>query len=98
MAKNTLQNCDRASTINSFVDRLANSSKPKKTSKLPKPLELIRKQNKGIQKIHQASLIPYKKSKKKKLSLQQKEFNEELASIRIIIEHILYIFVSKFLK
>ena len=42
----------------------------------------------GIQKIHQASLIPYKKSKKKKLSFQQKKFNKELASIRIVIEHI----------
>ena len=42
----------------------------------------------GIQKIHKASLIPYKKNQKQKLSLQQKKYNRELASIRIVVEHV----------
>ena len=42
----------------------------------------------GIQKIHEASKISHKKKKKKKLSLEQKKYNRDLASIRIVIEHV----------
>ena len=42
----------------------------------------------GIQKIHEASKIPHKKTKKKKLSLEHKKYNRDLASIRIVIEHV----------
>ena len=42
----------------------------------------------GIQKIHESSKIPHKKTKKKKLSLEQKKYNRDLASIRIVIEHV----------
>ena len=42
----------------------------------------------GIQKNHESSKIPHKKMKKKKLSLEQKKHNRDLASIRIVIEHV----------
>lgn len=42
----------------------------------------------GINKIHQNSRIPIKKSKNKKLSTEAKKFNRQLAKERIIIEHI----------
>lgn len=42
----------------------------------------------GIQGIHDRSKIPHKKTKKKKLSLEQKKYNRDLASIRIVIEHV----------
>jgi IS5 family transposase len=42
----------------------------------------------GIQKIHQNSRIPDKKKRNKKLDTEQKRYNRQLASERIIIEHI----------
>ena len=42
----------------------------------------------GIHKIHQESKIPHKKPRKSKLSQEQKQQNRQLASLRIIIEHI----------
>lgn len=42
----------------------------------------------GIQKIHDKSKIPHKKTKKKKLSSEQKKDNRDLASVRIVIEHV----------
>lgn len=42
----------------------------------------------GIKKIHKNSRTPIKKKKNKKLDLTQKKFNRQLASERIIIEHI----------
>lgn len=42
----------------------------------------------GIQKIHQKSKIPHKKPRTSKLSKEQKQQNRQLASTRIIIEHI----------
>lgn len=49
---------------------------------------LAEKGYQGIQKIHFNSRIPYKKRQSKKLSLEQKKFNRQLASERIIIENI----------
>lgn len=42
----------------------------------------------GIQKIHDKSKIPHQKTKQKKLSLEQKKYKRNLASIRIVIEHV----------
>ncbi|EGJ29236.1 DDE domain transposase [Moorena producens 3L] len=42
----------------------------------------------GIQKIHKMSHIPHKKPPKSKLSPLQKEENRQLASQRIVIEHV----------
>ena len=42
----------------------------------------------GIQKIHDRSKIPHKKTKKNKLSSEQKKDNRDLASVRIVIEHV----------
>lgn len=42
----------------------------------------------GIQKIHENSIIPHKKSKLKPLTEQQKDENKEQASKRVMIEHI----------
>ena len=42
----------------------------------------------GIQKIHKESNTPHKKPIKGKLSKEQKQQNRQLASTRIIIEHI----------
>jgi hypothetical protein len=42
----------------------------------------------GIKKIHDNSKTPLKKSKKKKLSKEEKKWNRQLAKERIIIEHI----------
>lgn len=42
----------------------------------------------GIQKIHKQSKTPHKKPRKSKLSKEQKQQNRQLASTRIIVEHI----------
>ena len=42
----------------------------------------------GIQKIHELSQTPHKKPRKSKLSKEQKQQNRQLASLRIVIEHI----------
>ena len=42
----------------------------------------------GIQKIHKSSCIPYKKPQKQQLSPEQKKYNRNLASVRIVIEHV----------
>jgi hypothetical protein len=42
----------------------------------------------GIKKIHDNSKTPLKKSKKKKLSKEERKWNRQLAKERIIIEHI----------
>lgn len=42
----------------------------------------------GIQKNHNFSTTPHKKPKKGKLSKQKKQENRQLASMRIVIEHI----------
>ena len=41
----------------------------------------------GIQKIHKNSEIPHKKSKNNPLNEQKKDFNKQLASKRVPIEH-----------
>jgi DDE superfamily endonuclease len=43
----------------------------------------------GIKKIHNSSYTPIKKTKKKSLSLSEKEYNRELAKHRIYIEHVI---------
>jgi hypothetical protein len=43
----------------------------------------------GIKKIHALSHTPLKKTKKKSLSLNEKEYNRELARQRIYIEHVI---------
>ena len=42
----------------------------------------------GIKNLHKLSKTPHKKSRKKKLSKKQKRENRDLASIRIVIEHV----------
>jgi DDE superfamily endonuclease len=42
----------------------------------------------GIQKIHSLSQVPYKKPKGKKLNKQLKRENSQLASARIVVEHV----------
>ena len=43
----------------------------------------------GINQIHASSYIPFKKSKKKSLTLHEKEYNRELARQRIYVEHVI---------
>ena len=43
----------------------------------------------GIKKIHNLSYTPIKKTKKKSLTLSEKEYNRELAKHRIYIEHVI---------
>jgi hypothetical protein len=43
----------------------------------------------GIKKIHNSSYTPIKKTKKKSLTLSEKEYNRELAKHRIYIEHVI---------
>lgn len=42
----------------------------------------------GIHKIHSLSQIPHKKPRGKKLNKEQKRENSQLASLRIVVEHI----------
>lgn len=42
----------------------------------------------GIHKIHHNSRIPYKKKPRQQLSLEQKKFNRQLASERVVVENI----------
>lgn len=42
----------------------------------------------GLQKLHSLSRIPFKKKRNQSLNVEQKKFNRELATDRIIIEHI----------
>ena len=42
----------------------------------------------GIKKIHKSSQTPHKKSRKKELSQKHKKENRDLASIRIVVEHV----------
>lgn len=43
---------------------------------------------KGIEKLHKNVLIPYKKSKNKPLTAEQKKYNHALSKVRIVIEHL----------
>jgi hypothetical protein len=43
----------------------------------------------GIKKYHSNSAVPYKHSKKKKLTKEQKRHNHKIASSRVQIEHII---------
>ncbi|MBR8827444.1 MAG: transposase, partial [Gomphosphaeria aponina SAG 52.96 = DSM 107014] len=49
---------------------------------------LVDKGYQGINKFHSNSKIPFKKTKNKKISKEQKKFNKELTKERIVIEHI----------
>jgi hypothetical protein len=42
----------------------------------------------GLQKSHENCQIPYKSSKKKPLTDEQKKANKKMASARILVEHI----------
>jgi IS5 family transposase len=54
-----------------------------------KKIELLAdKGYQGIQKLHENSRIPFKKTKRKPLTQEQKKFNRQLAKERIIVEHI----------
>ncbi|NES85864.1 MAG: transposase family protein, partial [Moorea sp. SIO2B7] len=41
-----------------------------------------------IQKLHKLSHTPHQKNRKKKLSVKQKKENRDLASLRIVVEHV----------
>jgi hypothetical protein len=43
----------------------------------------------GILKLHASSRIPFKRSKRKPLTDEQKAFNRELASKRVVAEHVI---------
>jgi len=43
----------------------------------------------GIKKIHANSEIPYKKKKKAKLTKEEKKYNRELSSKRVVVEHVI---------
>ena len=54
-----------------------------------KKIELLAdKGYQGIKKIHENSRIPFKKTKGKSLSKDQKKFNRQLAKERIVVEHV----------
>ena len=54
-----------------------------------KKIELLAdKGYQGIKKLHENSRIPFKKSKEKSLSKDQKKFNRQLAKERIVVEHV----------
>ncbi|GHT34262.1 hypothetical protein FACS189427_01250 [Planctomycetales bacterium] len=42
----------------------------------------------GIAKVHANSVIPIKKKKHKELSEEDKRFNHELSSKRVVVEHV----------
>ena len=42
----------------------------------------------GIQKIHTNAVIPYKKKRNTPLTEEQKEYNHELSSKRIVVENV----------
>ncbi len=54
---------------------------------LPEQLCLADKGYQGLAKLHPHSCIPTKKSKKAKLSVQERQYNQMLASLRIVAEH-----------
>lgn len=58
-----------------------------------KPLSIVEvladKGYQGIKNIHSLSYTPFKKTKKKPLSLREKEYNRELSKNRIYIEHVI---------
>jgi DDE superfamily endonuclease len=43
----------------------------------------------GIGKLHANSAVPYKRSKKKPLTPEQKAYNRSLSSERVVVEHVL---------
>ena len=43
----------------------------------------------GIKKYHHNSEVPYKHSKKKKLTKEQKQYNHKISSSRVLVEHII---------
>ena len=54
-----------------------------------KKIELLAdKGYQGIQKLHEQSRIPLKKTKKISLTQEQKKFNRQLAKERIVVEHV----------
>jgi IS5 family transposase len=54
-----------------------------------KKIELLAdKGYQGINKLHENTRIPFKKTKKTPLTQEQKKFNRQLAKERIIVEHV----------
>ena len=43
----------------------------------------------GIQKIHQNSIIPFKRKRNEILTIEQKKFNHKLSSKRVIVENVI---------
>lgn len=43
----------------------------------------------GLGKLHQKSEVPYKRSKKKPLTAEQKAYNRNVSSERVVVEHVL---------
>ena len=62
--------------------------KKSKTCLIEKIICLGDKGYQGIQKLHKLSQTPHKKPRKKELSQRQKKENRDLASIRIVVEHV----------
>lgn len=62
--------------------------KKSKTCLIEKIVCLKDKGYQGIQKLHELSQTPHKKPKGKELNQKQKKENRDLASIRIVVEHV----------
>ena len=61
-----------------------------KESKTRLPPEVVLKADsgyQGIRKLHQRSEVPYKRTKKKPLTLQQKAYNRSVSAQRVLVEH-----------
>jgi hypothetical protein len=61
-----------------------------KDSQLPTQLEQLWVADRGYQgiaKFHAYSCTPYKKSRKHRLSKEERQFNRQLAQVRITVEH-----------
>lgn len=54
---------------------------------LPEQLCLADKVYQGLAKLHRHSCIPTKKSRKTELSAEERQSNQMLASLRIVVEH-----------
>lgn len=54
---------------------------------LPEQLWLADKGYQGLAKLHPHSCTPTKKPKQAKLSAEERQYNQRLASLRIVVEH-----------
>ena len=59
------------------------------SDKIPRDVKvLVDSGYQGLQKIHKNTILPYKRRRKMPLSQEQKQHNHDLASQRIVVEHV----------